>query len=122
MSKRPGSVWNCLRGHVFKLSPGINRKSRALYHGPEFLSSTTWPSMPKKRSNGLIHHNHHIIDIFLFENVVNLLFQFTSEVYEKDLQQALLLSKLEFEQQKEVKFVEASTDRKRSGSERGCHD
>ena len=27
LSKRPGSVWNCLWGHALKRSPGINRKS-----------------------------------------------------------------------------------------------
>ena len=37
-----------------KRSPGINRKIRILYPDPGFLSSTTWPSMPKKQHNGLI--------------------------------------------------------------------
>ena len=36
-------------------SPGINRKSRVLYPHPGFLSSATWPSMPKKHYNGLIN-------------------------------------------------------------------
>ena len=28
LSKRPGSVWNCLWGNALKRSPGIIRKSR----------------------------------------------------------------------------------------------
>ena len=53
LSKRPGSVWNCLWGNALKRSPGIIRKSRVSYPGPRFLSSATWPSLPKKHSNGL---------------------------------------------------------------------
>ena len=53
LSKRPGSVWNCLWGNALKRSPGIIRKSRVSYPGPGFLSSATWPSLPKKRYNGL---------------------------------------------------------------------
>ena len=53
LSKRPGSVWNCLWGHALKRSPGIIRKSRVSYPGPGFLSSATWPSLPKKHYNGL---------------------------------------------------------------------
>ena len=53
LSKRPGSVWNCLWGHALKRSPGIIRKSRVSYPGPGFLSSATWPSLPKKYYNGL---------------------------------------------------------------------
>ena len=30
-----------------------NRKSRVLYPGPSFLTSATWPLMPKKYSNQL---------------------------------------------------------------------
>ena len=41
LSKRPGSVWNCLWGNALKRSPGIIRKSRLLYPGPGFLSSAT---------------------------------------------------------------------------------
>ena len=48
LSKRPGSVWNCLWGHALKISPGINRKSRVLFPGTGFLSSATWPSLPQK--------------------------------------------------------------------------
>ena len=33
LSKRLGSVWNCLWGHALKRSPGINHKSRVLYPG-----------------------------------------------------------------------------------------
>ena len=53
LSKRPGSVWNCLWGNKLKRSPGIIRKSRVSYPGPGFLSSATWPSLPKKHYNGL---------------------------------------------------------------------
>ena len=53
LSKRPGSVWNCLWGNVLKRSPGIIRKSRVSYPGPGFLSSATLPSLPKKHLNGL---------------------------------------------------------------------
>ena len=55
-SKRPGTVWNCLWGHALKRSPGINRKNRVSYPGLGFLSSATWPSLPKKHYNGLINH------------------------------------------------------------------
>ena len=53
LSKRPGSVWNCLLGNALKRPPGIIRKSRVSYPGPGFLSSATWPSLPKKHYNGL---------------------------------------------------------------------
>ena len=53
LSKRPGSVWNCLWGNALKRSPRIIRKSRVSYPGPGFLSSATWPSLPKKHYNGL---------------------------------------------------------------------
>ena len=53
LSKRPGSVWNCIWGNALKRSPVIIRKSRVLYPGPGFLSSATWPSLPKKHYNGL---------------------------------------------------------------------
>ena len=53
LSKRPGSVWNCLWGNALKRSPGIIRKSRVSYPGPGFLSSATWSSLPKKHYNGL---------------------------------------------------------------------
>ena len=57
LSQRPGRVWNCLRGHALKRSPGIIHKSRVLYTGPGFLSSATWPSLPKKHYNGLINQS-----------------------------------------------------------------
>ena len=57
LTKRPGSVWNCLKGRVLKRSPGINRKSRVLYPGPGFLSSATWPSLPKKHYSELINQS-----------------------------------------------------------------
>ena len=41
LSKRLGSVLNCLWGNALKRSPGIIRKSRVLYPGPGFLSSAT---------------------------------------------------------------------------------
>ena len=53
LSKRPGSVWNCLWGNALKRSPGIIRKSRVSYPGPGFLSSATWHMLPKKHCNGL---------------------------------------------------------------------
>ena len=57
LSKRPGSVWNCLWGNALKRSPGIIRKSRVSFPGPGFVSSATWPSLPKKHYNGL-NQNH----------------------------------------------------------------
>ena len=48
LSKRPGSMWNCLWGHALTISLGINRKSRVLFPGTGFLSSATWPSLPQK--------------------------------------------------------------------------
>ena len=53
LSKRPGSVLNCLWGNALKRSPGIIRKSRVSYPDPGFLSSATWPSLPIKHYNGL---------------------------------------------------------------------
>ena len=53
LSKRPGSVWNCLWRHAHKRSPGIKRKSRVSCPGPGYLSSAIWPSLPKKHYNGL---------------------------------------------------------------------
>ena len=53
LSKRPGSVLNCLWGDALKRSPGIIRKSRVSYPGPGFLSSATWSSLLKKHYNGL---------------------------------------------------------------------
>ena len=53
LSKRLGSVWNCLWGNALKRSPGIIRKSRVLYPSPGFLSSATWPPLSKKPYNGL---------------------------------------------------------------------
>ena len=53
LSKRPGSVWNCLWGSALKRSPGIIRKSRVSYPSPGYLTSASWPSLPKKQYNGL---------------------------------------------------------------------
>ena len=47
-------MWNCLWGNALKRSPGIIRKSRVSYPVPGFLSSATWPSLPKKHYNGLM--------------------------------------------------------------------
>ena len=55
LSKSPGSVRNCLWGHSHTRSPVINRNSRVSYPGPRFLSSATWPSLPKKHYSGLIN-------------------------------------------------------------------
>ena len=60
LSKRPGSVWNCLWGNALKRSPGIIRKSRVSYPGPGYLSSATWPSLPKKHYNGLNQTNQNM--------------------------------------------------------------
>ena len=40
--------------------PGINRKSRVFNPDPGFISSATWPSMPKKHYNGLNQKKHNI--------------------------------------------------------------
>ena len=50
-------MWNCLWGNALKRSPGIICKSRVSYPGPGFLSSATWPSLPKKHYNGLNQTN-----------------------------------------------------------------
>ena len=63
---RYGSMRNCLWGHALKMSPGINRRSRVSYSGPGFLSSATWPSLPKKHFNGL---NQPKSDYFIFESI-----------------------------------------------------
>ena len=55
--KRLGRMWNCLWGHALKRSPRIIRKSRVLYPDPRFLSSATWPLLPKKHYNGLINQS-----------------------------------------------------------------
>ena len=59
LSKRPVSVWNCLWGNALKGSPGIIHKSRVSYPSPGFLSSATWPSLPKKHYNELNQTKHH---------------------------------------------------------------
>ena len=51
------STADCLRRHTLKRSPGIISKSRVSYPGPGFLSSAPWPSLPKKRYNGLINQS-----------------------------------------------------------------
>ena len=72
LSKRPGSVWNCLWGNALKRSPGINRKSRVSYPGPGFLSSATWPMLPKKHYNGLNRRWWSLGDLFLQSNIASL--------------------------------------------------
>ena len=64
LSKRPGSVWNCLWGNALKRSPGIIRKSRVSYPVPGFLSSATWPSLPKKHYNGLNQTKLNVFPLF----------------------------------------------------------
>ena len=46
-------MWNCLWGNALKRSPGSIRKSKVSYPVPGFLSSATWPSLPKKLYYGL---------------------------------------------------------------------
>ena len=66
LSKRLGSVLNCLWGNALKRSPGIIRTSRVSYPGPGFLSSATWPSLPKKHYNGLNQGLNQTNEINLF--------------------------------------------------------
>ena len=61
LSKRPGSVWNCLWGNALKRSLGSFVKSRVSYPGPGFLSSATRPSLPKKHYNGLNQRLNQIV-------------------------------------------------------------
>ena len=68
LSKRPGSVWNCLWGNALKRSPVIIRKRRVSYPGPGFLSSATWPSLPNKRG-----HKRNYIGLFIFQKRCKLL-------------------------------------------------
>ena len=53
---------DCLKDRVvcgsMHRSLGINRKCRVLFPGPGFLSSSTWPLMPKNNSNGLINQSN----------------------------------------------------------------
>ena len=77
MSKRPGSVWNCLWGNALKRSPGIIRKSKVSYPVPGFLSSATWPSLPKKHYNGLNQIKYISDKIFL----INVILDFTLSFY-----------------------------------------
>ena len=71
LSKWPGSVWNCLWGNALKRSPGIIRKSRVLYPVPGFLSSATWPSLPKKHYNGLNQNKYDAGDVCVFVNCLS---------------------------------------------------
>ena len=73
LSKRLGSLWNCVWGHALERSLGINRKGKVLCPGPRFLSSATWPLLPKKQYNGLITNTadwfmlcHCSFDTFLY--------------------------------------------------------
>ena len=72
LSKRPSSVWNCLWGNALKRSPGISRKSRVSYPGPGFLSSATWPSLPKKHYNGFNKQTNKFFThiIYHYSNVI----------------------------------------------------
>ena len=71
----PGSVWNCLWGNALKRSPGIIRKSRVSYPVPGFLSSATWPSLPKKHYNGLnqTKYIHTYIYIYIYIYIYEIL-------------------------------------------------
>ena len=69
LSKRTGSVWNCLWGNALKRSPGIIRKSWVSYPGPGFLSSATWPSLPKKHYNGLNQTKPNLPVVFSYAGV-----------------------------------------------------
>ena len=69
LSKRPGSVWNCLWGNALKRSPGIIGKNRVSYPGPGFLSIATWPSLPKKHYNGL-NQKKFTVKTSMFDNWV----------------------------------------------------
>ena len=70
LSKRLGSVLNCLWENALKRSPGIIRKSRVSYPGPRFLSSAKWPSLPKKHYNGLNQTNQLMLRLHLQYNYV----------------------------------------------------
>ena len=70
LSKRPGSVWNCLWGNALKRSPGIIGKSRVSYPGPGFLSSATWPMLPKKHFNGLNQTKSIYVQVFDFRELL----------------------------------------------------
>ena len=91
LSKRPGSVWNCLWGHALKRSSGINRKSRVSYPVPGFLFSATWPSLPKKHYNGL--NQTKPICVLLFQ----ILFRYIRECYTQFLEGADTFEDLEAE-------------------------
>ena len=78
LSKRPGSVWNCLWGNALKRSPGTIRKSRVSYPGPGFLSSATWPSLPKKHYNGLNQKKTQIHNMYIHSRSCYLLDTATS--------------------------------------------
>ena len=56
--------------HALKRSLGINRKSRVSYAGPGFLSSATWPSLPKKHYNGLNETKPNFICMWYKKDVV----------------------------------------------------
>ena len=59
-------MWNCLWGNSLKRSPWIIRKSRVSYPCPGFLSSATWPSLPKKHYNGLNQTKPLFLIMFFF--------------------------------------------------------
>ena len=78
LSKRPGSVWNCLWGHALKRSSRINHKSRVLYPGPGFLSNATWPLLSKKHyyNNELINQSIKRGGLSLGEEINTFMFRF----------------------------------------------
>ena len=78
-------MWNCLWGNALKRSPGIIRKSRVSYPGPGFLSSATWPSLPKKHYNGLNPKKKKIITDDLAYSVASVAICPLCLLYFKDL-------------------------------------
>ena len=62
---------DCLKGRVvcgtvyedMHLKDLLGSFVRVLYPGPGFLSSATWPTLPKKHYNGLINQSINIVCI-----------------------------------------------------------
>ena len=92
LTKRPGSVWNYLWGNALKRSPGIIRKSRVSYPGPGFLSSATWPSLPKKHYNGLNQKKTHPNNKPVYQNSKPVTYDFSFRSKPSSLPRASQLS------------------------------
>ena len=124
---------NCLWGNALKRSPGIIRKSRVSYPDPGFLSSATWPSLPKKHYNGLNQtkpheHTSSLYDCWCsFAKMLNNVFcDFVQRNMQKD-QQRIRELEIRTEQQKKVlkiktEEVAAAQRRLRSGSSTTSHN